>query len=262
MKLHTNFIENAENCYSKIIDSLIENELYSDTNAIIMMMTKNYIDRVKTISVLSNLERVESITVLTRTLIELYVSILHIIDSENSDKLASSYYYNYKVQTMKTLLKTNNNKVIELSDKELASLKKEVPHANSYNEAYRYYKKNWLNLFDSKFKCSNENQRKWYSLDGKITTFLKLMQSVGIPRNICDFYYGLLSIDTHATGAIGTIKENTMTFEFLDPEICYFMIDINLSNIVCKLGERYNLLEDEVYQGFLREMADSSIINT
>lgn len=258
MKLSEDFVNSAERCYLKITDEITQKNTKSTSDKILMMMTKNYIERVKTILILSKEEREESISVLTRVLIELYVSIIH-INKDKTAKLAQSYEYNYMVQTIRTALKSSNQKDINLTPDELTMLQEDLPHINSYDEYYKYYEKKWLDLFDKTYKCPKEYRRKWYSLDGKITSFSQLMQSVGIEKKVCDFYYGLMSIDTHAMSAIGKLKDNTITFGSMNSYFCYIMIDMNLSNLVHKLGERYYLLEDEEYLGFIKEMIDTSI---
>ncbi len=78
------------------------------TDEILMMMVKNLLEKVRTIQLLGELGRKESIAILTKVFLELNVSLRFII-KENADNHAKSYYYYNKIQGMKKLIKMQRN---------------------------------------------------------------------------------------------------------------------------------------------------------
>ena len=126
MVLQDGLIEGAEIAYQRIIHHLNEiNEESPLTDNILIMMTKNLLERIRTIQLLSKIEREESITILTRSFLELQVSLKFILNS-NTDQRALSYYYNYKIQTVKNLIsmtKSDSSYSLSLNEKDLERLR-------------------------------------------------------------------------------------------------------------------------------------------
>lgn len=172
MVLQDGLIEGAEIAYQRIIHHLNEiNEESPLTDNILIMMTKNLLERIRTIQLLSKIEREESITILTRSFLELQVSLKFILNS-NTDQRALSYYYNYKIQTVKNLIsmtKSDSSYSLSLNEKDLERLRKEVPNANSVEDYLLHFERKWNKLFSpmqSKARKGTPKQyRKWYSLN-------------------------------------------------------------------------------------------------
>lgn len=256
--LSNELIEASQDVYHRIITMLNEKERYKYEDYVILNLVKNYLEKIKTIKILSELEREESITILTRAAFEVYVSLIHIIDGD-TEKLAKSYHYNQKVQQLRAVKKST--KKVELTEDELKKIKKINPSVNSFDSYLKYYEDKWYDLFDSKPSNKKEYQRKWYSFDWKLNSFISLTKYVGIDRYYSNFYYGMTSIDTHAMSGLGTIKDDSDVMEWgsISPEMCYVLLDQNLCNLIYKISERYNLLEIEKIKTNLQIMAKVSI---
>lgn len=212
-QLQKGFLEGAEDAYQQIIGFLNKKDEITLADNVLIMMTKNLLERVRTIQVLGNIEREESIAILTRAFLELQVS-LNFILKDNTKNRAKSYYYNNKIQSMKNLVKMQRSDPkydLKLNNKEMESLKKEVPTANSIEDFISYYEKKWYKMFSpfkSKSKRGKQPYRKWYALNWEYESFKEMMKSVGVDEAIYHFFYGITSIDVHGMGAIGNIQIN------------------------------------------------------
>ncbi|HLR68700.1 MAG TPA: DUF5677 domain-containing protein [Virgibacillus sp.] len=90
-QLQKGFLEGAEDAYQQIIGFLNKKDEITLADNVLIMMTKNLLERVRTIQVLGNIEREESIAILTRAFLELQVS-LNFILKDNTKNRAKSYY--------------------------------------------------------------------------------------------------------------------------------------------------------------------------
>ena len=208
-KIKAELVNEVEKCYYLIIDKLNKEEILFEDH-VLMNLTKNYIEKIQTIIDLSYLGRGESISILTRASIETYVSIIHILNGD-TEKLATSYYLNQKIQVIRTIIRSSDSEII-LKPEELNQLQKISSSINSYKDYLKYYEDKWFSLFEANPNKIAEYKRKWYSLDWKIKSFTQLMQHIGIKKNIVNFYYGLTSIDVHGMSGIVIIEENIMTW--------------------------------------------------
>lgn len=270
MVLQDGLIEGAEIAYQRIIHHLNEiNEKSTLTDNVLIMMTKNLLERIRTIQLLSKIEREESITILTRSFLELQVSLKFILNS-NTDQRALSYYYNYKIQTVKNLIsmtKSDSSYSLSLNEKDLERLRKEVPNANSVEDYLLHFERKWNKLFSpmqSKARKGTPKQyRKWYSLNWEYNSFKDLMVAVGFEESLYHFFYGITSIDVHGKGALGNMKidESYWTLTGSMPShLCYAIIDSALSSALYDLSSYYDLVEDEEINRALTLMANSSIL--
>lgn len=265
-QLQKGFLEGAEDAYQQIIGFLNEKDKVTLTDNVLIMMTKNLLERVRTIQVLGNIEREESITILTRAFLELQVS-LNFILNDNTENRAKSYYYNNKIQSLKNLVKMQRSDPkydLKLNNKEMESLKKEVPTARSIEEFISYYENEWYKMF-SPLKSKMQRKKpykKWYSLNWEYKSFKDMMKSVNIDESIYHFYYGITSIDVHGMGAIGNIKISGSNYKItssIPAYLCYAIIESYLSNIIYRLSEYYGMSKDKDQVSAFTKMANFSI---
>lgn len=262
IQLQDGLLEGAEEAYQRIIKHLNDKNETNTTNHILMAMTKNLLERVRTIQVLSKINREESISILTRAFIELYVSLKFIL-MDNTNKRAKSYYYNSKVQRMEKMIlmnESNPNYDLTLNEKELERLRKDVPGANSIEDAIEFYEKKWHKLFAQ--HIHKKKRKKWYALNGEYNSFKDLMEAVNTDEALYHFFYGLGSIDAHGMGAIGNIQITGSNYKItgsIPTYICYSIIESNLSSALYQLSEYYDLIEDRKQESNFTEMANSSM---
>lgn len=260
--LKKEFIPEIEKAYDYLIGYLNENDRNELVDIVLVTMTKNLIERVKTIQLLSESNREESISILTRAFLELNVSIRFIL-LEDTEKLATSYFYNQKIQSMKKLLampKTDPSYNLSLTESELKVLRKELPEASSLEDYVGYYEKKWSELFSSPpFQRKGKKKKyykKWYSLNWKYNNFKDMMLAVGMNEPLYHFFYGLTSVDVHAMGAIGNLEINDSTFKLngtLPTYLCYLAIETYLSTVIYELSKYYDLIQDtEQVENFRR----------
>lgn len=270
-KLQVGLIDGAEAVYQYIVGHTIkQNEEQTLTDNVLIMLVKNLLERVKTIHILSKMEREESITILTRSFLELEVSLKFILESQ-TDRRALSYYYNHKIQVAKKLIQMKQSDPsynLYLNEVELTTLRKEVPSANKVEDYLSHYEKKWFKLFSPNYlnpkKGDTRKYRKWYSLNWEFDSFKDLAKSIGIETPMYHFFYGITSVDVHGSGSIGNIKYDGSNWSItgsLPSFLCYASIDFALSDIMYDLVNYYGMMEHkEIIEAFTL-MADSSIFN-
>ncbi|HLR68699.1 MAG TPA: hypothetical protein VK105_16500 [Virgibacillus sp.] len=140
---------------------------------------------------------------------------------------------------------------LKLNNKEMESLKKEVPTANSIKDFISYYEKKWYKMFSpfkSKSKRGKQPYRKWYALNWEYESFKEMMKSVGVDEAIYHFFYGITSIDVHGMGAIGNIQINGSNYKItaaIPSYLCYAIIENYISEIIYALSKYYGLTKDK-----------------
>lgn len=77
--LKKEFLPEIEESFDYLINYLNENERTERTDFVLVIMARNLIERVKTIQILSDSSREESLSILTRAFLELIVSIRFIL---------------------------------------------------------------------------------------------------------------------------------------------------------------------------------------
>lgn len=265
-KLQKGLLKGVENAYQLIVEHLVENEKTTITDTVLVMMTKNIIERVKTIQILSEMNREESITILTRAFLELQVSLIFILQ-KNTNERAQSYYYNNKIQTAKNLIsmqKTNPKYDLTLNKKEIEELKKDIPEANSIQDYIYLYEEKWYKMFSPyKSKGKKRLYRKWYALEWEHTSFKDMMRSIGVEEELYHFFYGITSIDSHGMGAVKNIKINQDVYKItgaLPSYLCYAVIESYLCNVIFELSDYYGLTEEEELISAFKMIANSTMV--
>lgn len=264
-KLQKSLLEGIEKAYHLIIEHILEKKKNSLTDTVLIMMTKNIIERVKTIQILSEIHREESITILTRAFLELEISLIFILKT-NTEERAKSYYYNNRIQTVKSLVKmqkSNPRYDLELNKEEIVELKKDVPEANNLKDYMYYYEKKWNKMFSPYTnKRKSRPYRKWYALNWEYKSFKDVMESVGVDEATYHFFYGITSIDSHGMGAIWNINIVQDTYKIkgsLPSYLCYAIIESHLCNVIFRLSEYYELNEDKKLVSTFEIIADSTM---
>lgn len=270
-RLQVGLLKGAEAAYQHIVGHInTQSDEQTLTNNVLIMLVKNLLERVKTINILSKMGREESITILTRSFLELEVSLKFILESQ-TDRRALSYYYNHKIQVAKKLIQMKQSDPsynLYLNEVELNSLRKEVPSASKVEDYLSHFENKWCKLFSPNHfnpkKGEKRKYRKWYSLNWEYDSFKDLAESVGIENPIYHFFYGITSVDVHGSGSIGNMKYDGSNWSMtgsLPSFLCYAIIDFALSDIVYDLVHYYGLMEhEEIIEAFTL-MANSSIFN-
>ncbi|MBC1778926.1 DUF5677 domain-containing protein [Listeria booriae] len=260
--LRDGLLDGAEAVYERIIEHLNEKGPPAHTDTVLMMITKNLLERVKTIQILTKTGREDSLTILTRAFLELQVSLKFILKDE-TDKRANSYYLNSKIQWVESLMKMSKNNSrfkLQLNDEEIKALKKRVPEANDLKDYLSHYKKEWDKMFASRPK--RKTYRKWYALNWEYQSFKDMMMAVEIDESMYHFFYGLTSIDAHGMGAVDNIEIIDTYYKVtgsVPAYLCYAAIETYLSNTLYVISQYYGLEEDKLQMTNFKKMADSSM---
>lgn len=178
-------------------------------DAVIFAITHSIIEKADDIQFLMKNSRYESIEIISRTMLELCVSLKYIL-KEDTEKRALSYFYSYKKQIAKKIKSTidimkEENILIELTERDLMNLETEVPGVTTLEGYKQYYNDLSTRLYA---KGTNKNNRKkWYDLNGNIGGFRELMVEVDMNEAEYEFFYGIGSLDVHGINIIGQITE-------------------------------------------------------
>lgn len=264
-QLEVKWLEGAEEAYHRVITNLNQKGKITLTDQVLVMIVKNLLESIKTIQILSILNREESIPILTRAFIELQVSLRFIL-KKNTENLARSYYYNNKITKMKNLIKMQKSnpryELNNLTEQELETLRKSVPNATSIKDYINHYEKKWHKMFVPYKGKKGKQYRKWYALSWEYQSFKDMMKAVEIDESMYHFFYGMTSIDAHGMNATENITINNSNYKLtgtIPSYLCFAIIESYFSNSIYQISEYYSLVEDEGQVSAFTKMANYSV---
>lgn len=178
-------------------------------DAVIFSITHSIIEKADDIQFLMKNKRYESIEIISRTMLELYVSLKFIL-KEETERRALSYFYSYKKQMAKKInstidLMNEENHSFDLTESDLRNLDTEVPGITTIEG----YKQHYTDLSTQLYSqgTNKENRKRWYDLNGNIRGFRELMVEVGMSVAEYEFFYGIGSMNVHGINTIGNLAE-------------------------------------------------------
>lgn len=198
-------INAVSNILENIANNYFESSDFKDEDAVIFSIIHSIVKKSEDIHFLLLYKRYDSVEIIGRTILELYVSLLYVLKGDTKRR-ALSYLYSYKMQIAKKLEQTINliphgEEILEFTEKERNMLLHEVPNASTLAD----YKGHYQELYNSLFSEGVKNKMNWYNLDGKISNFSDLMKAVDIKEADYYFFYGIGSLEVHGLSTIGNM---------------------------------------------------------
>lgn len=192
------FFEQAKEIQDTLLTSGYENDLYNKrVNRTLYSMDRVIVSRSKTINELINSKNYESVGVLIRSLLELYLSLNYILKKKSDvERKVDSYFYNSKIEEFEKIINLADQFPEESSEHSTEEISNLREQKNQYIQKYN-------KLFVSGVKNKN---KKWYNLDNNgVTSIPKLMTSLDIDYSLYVLIYQLGSMDVHGTGVYSSV---------------------------------------------------------
>lgn len=224
------------------------------TNLVLGSICWNLVERAEKIRLLAENERNESLGILTRSFLELFVQYKFILKRE-TDKRTESCFYAYKVSSaekIKAMLDYDQS-YHKLTENELKILQNEVPGAKGYNDYLSHYKSLSNQLYDN----PKQHSQKWYNLHGEKRKFKQLMKEVGFRETDYQFFYGLGSLDIHGSAAAINFKIDKGIDSAIPLFVIYEAIPRWLNTAVTELARYYGVLKKSKVEGYLLQIGTS-----
>lgn len=189
------------------IDEKKETDLEDD---VIYAISHSIIEKAADLHFLMRNSRYESVEIISRTMLELFVSLKYIL-KEDTNRRALSYYYSYKKQMAKKIqgtidLMREENIMIDLTEKDLMNLEAEIPGATTLEEYKQHYNNLSIQMYSK--DTNKDNRKRWYDIDGNLRGFRDLMAEVNMNGAEYEFFYGIGSLDVHGLDIIGKINNS------------------------------------------------------
>lgn len=242
-----------------ILDTLPNEEKYwskkdSLTNGVLYSICVNLIEKAESIRILEEKKMTNSIAIIARSFLELYIQYDFILKKE-TDRRAKSFYYNYKLNVGKKIKVMIEEDNLQLTNKDLERLKKELPDANNYDDYIKHYEK----LSDELYDNPKNHSQKWYNLHGEKRNFKQLMLESGFKGRDYEFFYGLGSLDTHGNSSV--VNVNFLKDIMTESSIPIFIIDEAISRwlntALWKYAKFYKIDEKKAVKNYLNQIAMS-----
>ncbi|EJJ0982555.1 hypothetical protein NIN44_002741, partial [Enterococcus faecalis] len=131
------------------------------------MFAMNMVDRAETICRLCLLNRYDSVGVLTRSIFEVYLYLLYILQKD-TDRRGKAFFYHSRLNNITCMIDFEKNNSGEPSQYSLEEISAEVSGAESLNDMKAHYEKLFINLF--KYKPKDWRHKHWYNLDQRKKT--------------------------------------------------------------------------------------------
>lgn len=205
--MKSGFINSSKSLLELTKNKIGEKGESSIEDAVVIAIMHSLIEKAEDIHILMKNNRYESIEIISRTILELYVS-LEFILKENTKKRALSYFYSYKKQIAKKIKSTVDlvDEEIHLTESDLRNLDNEVSGVTTLEEYIDYYSNLSTQLYSQ--GTNRKNRKRWYDLNGDIGGFRELMVEVGMTEAEYEFFYGIGSLDVHGLNIIGNMTES------------------------------------------------------
>lgn len=245
----------ACNRVSKLLSNKNKQMQVSIEDSVIVSLAANLLERADTVNFLAINNKEDSITVLTRSYIELSANLRFILKEKTKRRAESYYYYNkielLKLQKTQLSLYTDTEIMKVNTPKETEQIKKDK---KELEQKITFFNNKWIDLFSNFNKKTNNGKlkeqphRKWYSLDWEHETFKSLLDYLEDDKYIYIFYYRLTSLDIHGSGAIGNIQKDSDNYTIggsIPFHLCYLLIENYLISIIQSVINHYNLNDDQ-----------------
>ncbi|ELY1999544.1 DUF5677 domain-containing protein [Enterococcus faecalis] len=195
------FVNSSHEIVTYITDNNSENDSSSsEIDAMLGMFAMNVVDRAETICRLCPLNRYDSVGVLTRSIFEVYLYLLYILQKD-TDRRVKAFLYHSRLNNITCMIDFEKNNGDEHSQYSLEEISAEVPGAESLNDMKEHYEGLFINLF--KHKPKKWWSRNWYDLDqSKKTNIPNLMKRLEIDHSLYSEVYKLYSMDVHGSNLL------------------------------------------------------------
>ncbi len=128
----------------------------SEIDVVLSMFSMNMVDRAETICRLCLLNRYDSVGVLTRSIFEVYLYLLYILQKD-TDRRGKAFFYHSRLNNITCMIDFEKNNSGEPSQYSLEEISAEVSGAESLNDMKAHYEKLFINLFKYKPKIGDIN---------------------------------------------------------------------------------------------------------
>ncbi|MFL2121846.1 DUF5677 domain-containing protein [Marinilactibacillus psychrotolerans] len=230
------------------------NKKDSLTNGVLYSICINLIEKVESIRILEEKQVTNSIAIIVRSFLELYVQYDFILKNE-TDKRAKSFYYNYKLNVGKKIKVMIEQSNIQVTNEDLERLKSELPDAKNYDDYIDHYEKLSNDLYDN----SNNHSQKWYNLHGEKRKFKQLMLNCGFTERDYEFFYGLGSMDIHGNSSVVNVNfsKNIITESSIPVYVIDEAISRWLNTALGNYAKFYGIDNKKVVKNYLNQIAMS-----
>lgn len=257
------------NAADKIMDRTIKlkgqkNEIGSE-DIVIISLQNSILNKVREIDFLIKTNKVQSINVILRSLLEQYVYLMYILDSQTVLK-AKLFIYSYKIQmyekTLKTIRLMNSGPSYDTRESEkilheqLKKIQEYHPEMNNIEDYIFHLKKQFDELTPNKKAENYSKYEKWYNIDNKTKGMRALMKSIGMNDAEYEYMYSLTSMDVHGISAFGNVKakKDELTLEI--PINLKFVETLMSSYLLFsskKIIEYYSVQNDSKIKGYVKQ---------
>lgn len=224
------------------------------TNTVLYSICINLVEKAESIRLLEEKKLTNSVGIITRSFLELYVQYIFILEKE-TDKRAKSFFYSYKLNVGKKVKLMLEDGGDELTIQDIDRLKKEIPTAENYDDFINYYQR----LSDELYDNPKQHSQKWYNLHGEKRKFKQLMLETGFNEREYEFFYGLGSMDIHGNSSVVNLKfnEKLMTESSIPIYIVDEAVSRWLNTAVWKYAKYYGIDKKRTVRNYFSQIAIS-----
>lgn len=183
---------------------------------VIITIQNSLIRKASDICYLLSDDRIETIDILLRSMLEQYAYLCYILESHTKTR-ATLFMYSYKIQKnnkvlnivdlMETMEKYNTDESAKIKQQVVSQIQKDYPNVNTIEEYISELKNKYDDLIVRSISKTNKaHYEKWYNVNGKVGNMRDLMRIIGMDDVEYEFMYGLSSMNVHGIDAFGKAK--------------------------------------------------------
>lgn len=264
-KLKNGLINAADSIMDRTIELKGKKSEIGSEDIVIISLQNSILNKVREIDFLIKANKVQSINVILRSMLEQYVYLMYILDSQTYLK-AKLFIRSYQIQTYEKLLNTINfmksdksfnvNESETVLQKELEKIRKTNPEINNIKDYISYLKKQFDEMSPNKSTKDRLKYEKWYKIDTKTSNMRDLMKSIDMSDAEYEFMYGLASMDVHGISAFGNVKAKKDELILEIPINLKFVETLMSSYLLFsskKIIEYYSVQNDSKIKGYVKQ---------
>lgn len=264
-KLKNGLINAADSIMDRTIELKGKKSEIGSEDIVIISLQNSILNKVREIDFLIKANKVQSINVILRSMLEQYVYLMYILDSQTYLK-AKLFIRSYQIQTYEKLLNTINfmksdksfnvNESETVLQKELEKIRKTHPEINNIKDYISYLKKQFDEMSPNKSTKDRLKYEKWYKIDTKTSNMRDLMKSIDMSDAEYEFMYGLASMDVHGISAFRAVNakkdelilETPINIEFVEALMTSYLFYSSR-----KIIKYYSVQKDSKIKSYLKQ---------